>query len=200
MSQHRQLPRGSSSRAAVPSRARILAAVAAAPLMAAVAVVAPADAAGFVESTHKEGLFYGNFDEGLLLFVGATPEQFCSGDEPTVPSRVFVRGGTVTEKVGPVALPIYLYESELGAPELIDEVCGGADVEPLAQGVGNVKMRIVVHPVDDEVHIVNRTIGTATSPEATYKVKGTADLMVVGGEVQGDPSEFQGLRVSRTGA
>lgn len=165
---------------------------------------------GYEETTVTEGLFYGDFDEDLVLFVGETPVGICSGaDEPTHDARVFRRNdGRVSIKVDGSKQSIHLYESELGAPEFIDATCAALSddddstqpVEPFAEGEGTVRMRNEERP-DGTVHVVNSTVGSATDADGvTYRVRAWADLMIVEGVPQGDPADFQGLRVTRTGS
>lgn len=170
---------------------------------------AQAGPAGYEEQPHVEGLFYGDFDQGVLLFAGTTAQEFCNGDEPTHDARVFHRSdGSVDIKVDASRQPIYLYASPLGAPELIDATCeamsdgdpGTVPLEPFAVGDGLVRMRIKIAP-DGTVHVVNSTVGTAYSEDdTTWRVRGWVDLMIVDGVPAGDPSEFQGLRATPTGA
>lgn len=170
---------------------------------------AQASGAGFEEQPHVEGLFYGDFDRDILLFAGATAEDFCTGDEPTHDARVFDRSdGSVDIKVDTSEQPIYLYASPLGAPELIGATCDAMfdgdpntiPLEPFAEGPGVVRMRIQIAP-DGTVHVVNSTVGTASSADGTtWKVRGWADLTIVDGIPVGDPAEFQGLRAILTGA
>lgn len=162
---------------------------------------------GFVEAGLDEGgLFYGNFDEDVLLFAGGTAVDFCNGIEPTHDARLFFRAdGGLNFKVDNSLQPIYLYSTPLGAPEFVGATCealeGGADpVEPFAQGEGRVRMRLDIQ-ADGSVHVVNSTVGTASSDDGTtWKVRGWADLLVVGGVPQGSPEDFQGLRIAKTGS
>lgn len=161
-------------------------------------------AADVAEQPFEEGLFYGNFDEGVLLFAGATTEDFCNDIQPTATSRVFTHDdGSVEIEVDDVVWPIHLYASPLGAPELIDETCMAMfdddpdtlPVEPYATGEGQVQARIEVAP-DGTEHVVNSAEGSATSSDGTvWQVRGHADLQIVDGVPVGDPAEFQGLSV-----
>lgn len=178
-------------------------------MLLAVVTGAHADRAGYEEQPHVDGLFYGDFDQKILLFAGATTQEFCTGVQPTHDARVFHRSdGSVDIKVDASRQPIYLYASPLGAPELIDMTCeamfdgdpGSVPLEPFAVGEGLVRMRIEIAP-DGTMHVVNSTVGTAsTADDTTWKVRGWADLMVVDGVPAGNPSEFQGLRAIPTGA
>jgi len=156
-----------------------------------------------------EGLFYGDFGKQIQLYAGGTAEDFCNGDEPTHDARVFTRrDGSIDIMVDASKQPIYLYSSPLGGPELIAETCkvmsdndpDTVPLEPFAEGEGLVRMRIKVTP-DGPVHVVNSTVGTASSADGTtWKVRGSADLMIVEGVPVGDPANFQGLRINQTGA
>lgn len=168
--------------------------------------VAQAGARGFEEAQLEEGLFYANFDEDILLFVGSTAEDFCNEVEPTHDARVFHRSdGSVDIKVDASEQPIYLYSSELGAPELIEATCeamnnGEPTLQPFAEGEGLVRMRIEIAP-EGTVHVVNSTVGAASSTDGTtWRVRGWADLMIVDDAPVGDPADFQGLRAVLTGA
>ncbi|MDX1622202.1 MAG: hypothetical protein R3320_14490 [Nitriliruptorales bacterium] len=177
-------------------------------MLVGLATGAHAQSAGFDEQQHEEGLFYGNFDQDILLFAGGTTEDACNGDEPTHSARVFSRhDGSVDIMVDASEQPIYLYSSPLGAPELLAATCAAmfdsdpstVPLEPFAEGAGLVRMRIEI-AADGTVHVVNSTVGAATSADGTtWTVRGWADLMVVDGIPIGDPAEFQGLRITRTG-
>lgn len=178
-------------------------------LLAGSITAATAGPRGYDEQPHVEGLFYGDFDQEILLFAGATTEDFCNGNEPTHDARVFQRSdGSVDIMVDASEQPIYLYSSPLGAPELIAVTCealfdGDPDTVapvPFAVGDGLVRMRIDVEP-DGTVHVVNSTVGSAISADGTtWRVRGWADLMIVDGMPVGDPADFQGLQVALTGA
>lgn len=178
-------------------------------LLAGSITTATAGPQGYDEQPHVEGLFYGDIDKEIQLFVGATTADFCNGNEPTASARVFNRhDGSVDIKVDAVTYPIYLYSSPLGGPELIDATCEAmfdsdpntVPLEPFAHGDGLVRMRIEIAP-DGTVHIVNSTVGAATSADGTtWRVRSWADLMVIDGVPVGHPADFQGLRITRTGA
>lgn len=176
-----------------------------------VGLVGPATARGrgFERAVISEGLFYGDFEQDVLLFVGGTTAAICDGaDEPTHRARVFERrDGSVDIKVDGSEQPIFLYSSELGAPQFIEATCAamsdGDDstvpVEPFAVGEGTVKIRNTIEP-DGTFDVVNSTRGSATGPDGTtFRVRGWADLTIVDGVPQGDPADFQGLRVTATG-
>lgn len=176
-------------------------------LLVAFVATAQAGAAGFDAGQHEEILFYGNFDQGILLFAGGTAEDHCNEEPPTFDARVFTRrDGSIDLKVNSTEVPIYLYSSEFGSPpELIDATCAELDadrsvpLQPFADGEGRVRMRLEFAP-DGNVHVVNSTVGAASAADGTtWRVRGWADLMIVDGKPVGDPSEFQGLRVTRTG-
>lgn len=174
-------------------------------------LVAAATAQGFEEGVVTEGgLFYGNFDEDVLLFVGETTADICNGEEqPTHEARVFEHeDGSIVTKVDGSVQPIYLYSSDLGAPEFIGATCAAmfdgdestVPVEPFAAGEGTVRMRVTIEPAGT-LEIVNTTVGSATAGDGTtYRVRAWADLMIVDGVPQGDPADFQGLRIAQAGA
>lgn len=190
-------------------RRTVTAVLAASLLLAGSATAAFAEPQGYDKQPYVEGFFYGDFDEEVLLFAGATAENFCNGDEPTHDARVFHRNdGSTDIKVNASQQPIYLYSSPLGAPELIAATCEAlgdgdpatAPLDPFATGDGQVRIRLEIAP-DGTVHAVNSTVGTATSADGTtWKVRGWADLMIVDGVPVGSPTEFQGLRIALTGA
>ncbi|HSM43446.1 MAG TPA: hypothetical protein VK969_00355, partial [Acidimicrobiia bacterium] len=64
---------------------------------------------------------------------------------------------------------------------------------------GNLKARISVLP-DGVLEVSNSVNGKATSDDATqWKVRTWADLTVIDGVPQGDPAEFQGLKIQQIG-
>lgn len=160
------------------------------------------------EDVFEEAFFYGDAEEEVQLFAGATAEDFCNDIQPTATSRVSTRDdGSVEIVVEEVTWQIYLYDSPLGGPELIDATCEAlfdddpdtVPLQPYATGQGLVRARNVVAP-DGSVHVVNSTQGSASAPDGTtWRVSGSADLQIVDGIPQGDPAEFQGLRVERIG-
>lgn len=192
-------------RKGTPTRRTVTVIAAAITMLAGLVVAAEAAGAGFAVETHVEGLFYGDSDEGVQLFAGATAEDFCNENEPTHAARVFHRNdGSVDLMVDAVRQPIYLYSSTLGGPELIEATCaalatGEPPLQPFAEGEGLVRMRIGIAP-DGTVHVVNSTVGAASSADGTtWRVRGWADLMIVDGVPVGSPADFQGLRVTMTG-
>lgn len=168
---------------------------------------AQADSRGFDQVPWTEGFFYGDFE--IALFAGATAAQFCTGEEPTHDARLFTRrDGTLEFKVDASRQPLYLYATPLGGPEFVEQTCAAlldgdpatVPLEPFAVGEGQVRLRFALAPTG-EIHIVNSAIGSATSADGqTWRVRGWADLMVVDGAPVGSPTEFQGLRIARTGA
>lgn len=207
--------------------ARIIAVVAATTmLVGAVLTNADAQPRGFVETTHTEALFYGDFDlelpegdlgPGIALFAGGTAEDFCPADhddnpetppitnEPDHDARIFERNdGTFELMVDSSRQPIFLYATPLGGPQLVAAVCdalaeGSEPLQPFAEGEGLVRMRMEIAP-DGTVDIVNSALGSATSTDGTtWQVRGWADLTIVDGAPVGSPTEFQGIRVTRTG-
>lgn len=164
-------------------------------------LVGAAQAGGYDEGAVTEGLFYGNFDEDVLLFSGGTAADFCSFDEPTHEARVFHReDGSTDIKVDGSEQPIYLYATDLGAPEFLDATCP-APPQPFAEGRGTVRMRLTISPEGVPVRIVNSTVGSASAADGTtWHVRGWADLTFVDGVLQGGPEDFQGLHIAETGA
>jgi hypothetical protein len=163
---------------------------------------------GYDEQDHGAGRFYGNFEQGILLFT-ENVESICTGaPEPTVSARVFHRkDGTVQVKVNAREVQIVLYRSPLGAPEFIDETCTAlfdddpatVPVQPFATGTANFKERITIPPdgVEDHANGVN---GFATGTDGTtWKVRTWADFIIDDGVLIGDPAEFQGLAIHRIG-
>jgi hypothetical protein len=160
---------------------------------------------GYEEIEHPAGRFYGNFEEGVLLFTGGGVEEICNeGPEPMVLARVFERrNGTTVLRANTRDMPFVLYHSELGAPEFIDQTCQAlvdddpatTPVQPFASGTGRFRERIVTTPdgVEDHFNAVN---GRATGSDGTiWKVRTWADFIVDNGELIGDPAEFQGLTI-----
>jgi hypothetical protein len=163
---------------------------------------------GYHEQDHDVGRFYGNFEQGVLLFTEHV-EPICTGaPEPVVPARVFHRkDGTVQVKVNVRELPIVLYRSPLGAPEFIDETCTAlfdddpatVPVQPFATGTANFKERITISPDGVEDHF-NGVNGFATGTDGTtWKVRTWADFVIDDGVLIGDPAEFQGLAIHQIG-
>ena len=164
----------------------------------------PATASPDVEERPID-LFYGDFDDDLLLFAGQEPTDFCTGETPTVDQlRVWHRrDGSRVLRGSEGGVPLYLYSSDLGAPEFIEQTCGAlfdddavtVPQEPLASGHGSVAQRIVERPDGTEEHR-NRVRGQVFSSDRTRsRVCGWADLVIVDGIPVGDPADFQGLRV-----
>jgi hypothetical protein len=193
-------------RKGTPTRRTVTVIAATITMLVGLVAAAQAGGSGFDVEPHEEGLFYGDFDREVLLFAGATTEDFCNENEPTHAARVFHRNdGSVDIMVDAVRQPIYLYSSSLGGPELIETTCealakGESPLQPFAEGEGLIRMRIGISP-DGTVHVVNSTVGAASSVDGTtWRVRGWADLMIVDGAPVGSPTEFQGLRVVQTGA
>lgn len=160
------------------------------------------------ERPHEEALFYGNFTDEVLLFAGATTQDFCTGNQPTNTARVSTHAdGSETVEVDADNQPFHLYASPLGGPELIDATCEAmfdddpdtVPLAPYATGEGRFRIRIEQAP-DGSAHVINSATGSVTSPAGpTWQVRGWADLEIVDGMPLGDPATFQGLAVQRTG-
>lgn len=173
-------------------------------LLGGTSMTATATPQGYEEIDQKIAFFYGDFDEDVLLFAGATPAEWC-GEDPGVPSVGTLApkpdGTTVLRSIDR-DVPLYLYSSDLGAPEYIGATCAvlfdgdptTVPDEPFATGTGMVKQKVVEQGDGVERH-VNSVVGRAWSPTDRYVLKAWADLMVVDGVPQGDPAEFQGLTV-----
>jgi len=163
---------------------------------------------GWEPGTEKSDRFYGNFDQDVLLFAGASAEATCREEIPSVASRVRAKkNGVVVVTIAPQRVKTYLYATDLGAPEFLAETCaalGDADpatlpVQPFATGSGNLRERVEVSP-DDGTAVVNSVRGHASNTAGeTWRIRGWADLVVEDGIPVGDPAEFQGLTVIRTG-
>lgn len=166
-------------------------------------------AQGFIPDTLEYGFFYGTFDEqpNIALFAGGTFEDFCAADPDggpgTAPLRVFPRrDGTTDLKVNDKDQEIYLYETEFDdIPEWLGAVCptlggGGAAPAWFATGEADLKVRVSVLSATT-VEVANSVNGTATGTDGTeYKVRGTADLVVVNDVPQGDPRDFVGFKLT----
>ncbi len=174
-------------------------------LMVAVAAPASATAKGFIEAELEEGFFYGTFDQSpnVALTAGNPIEGFCLGEEGTAPLRVFERkNGAVDLKVNTKNWPIYLYETDFNdVPAWLEDICPGivagqTPPEPFATGEADLKVRTSVVS-EDLIEVSNSVNGKATSTDGTeYKVRATADLVVVDGVPQGDPRDFIGFTLT----
>lgn len=171
------------------------------------AVAAPAWAAdpqGYVEDELNYGYFYDKLDQGVAVFAGGPVESFCSGhDKGSAPLRIFERSdGSVDLKADARNQPIWVYQAEVPAPVLEEQVCTGqiAPPEAFATGTANLKVRISILG-DGVVEVFNSVNGTATAADGTeWKVRTWADLTVVNGVPQGDPAEFQGVKIQQIGS
>lgn len=166
------------------------------------AVPAVAEPRGFVEDDFHYGFFYASFDLGVAVFAGGPVESFCEGEPGSAPLRVFERNdGSVDLKVEARDQPFWVYQSDVEPPVLVEQVCSGqiAPPEAFATGSGNLKVRISILP-DGVQEVFNGVNGKATSADGTqWKVRTWADLTVIGGVPQGDPAEFQGVRIQQIG-
>ena len=169
---------------------------------------ASASAKGFIEDELEYGYFFGTFDQtpNVTLFAGGPIEKFCDDNPGTAPLRVFPRAdGTVDLKVNDKDQPIYLYETTFNdgdyIPMWLDAICPGIGAGdeppvPFATGSADLKVRITV-VTDDHLKISNSVSGKATGTDGTaYKVRGTADLVVVDGAPVGDPRDFVGFKLT----
>lgn len=173
-----------------------------------------ANGQGYIAAPFGVGYFYGTFgeDPNTVLLVGGTAQDFCDvaeaedispfdaePGEATV--RVFERqDGSEELKVNSKDQPIHLYDSgDLGALPFMDAVCAeywssGDLPEPFASGEADLKVR---NGIDgDVVDVFNSVNGTATGVDGTeYKVRASADLVVIDGELQGNPADFVELEL-----
>lgn len=181
--------------------------VAAMAVAAVVGLATGAHATGYAEVPFEEGaFFYGDLDAGVLLFSGESAEELCDGDDVVHHARLFHGAdGSLTFKVDGSTQPLYLYATPLDAPEFADATCAALEagepiVQPFAEGEGTVRMRFTVN-ADGTLHMVNSALGAVVDGDgAMWRVRGQADLMIVDGVPVGDPSDFQGLQYTRTGA
>lgn len=171
------------------------------------AVAAPAWAAdpqGYVEDELNYGYFFDDLDQGVAVFAGGPVESFCSGhDKGSAPLRVFERSdGSVDLKANARNQPFWVYHVDVPAPVLEEQVCTGQIAPPdaFATGTGNLKVRISIL-ADGIIDVFNGINGTATAADGTeWKVRTWADLTLVNGVPQGDPAEFQGLKIQQIGS
>lgn len=169
-----------------------------------VAAAAPAGAEpkGFVQGELQYGFFYANFDAGVSVFAGGPVESFCDSDPGRAPLRVFERNdGSVDLMVDASNQPIWVYQSFLEPPVLVEQVCSGqiAPPEAFATGTANLKVRISILGNGGE-EVFNGVNGKATAGDGTqWKVRTWADLTVIDGIPQGDPAEFQGVKIQQIG-
>lgn len=166
------------------------------------AAPAVADPQGFVEDELHYGFFYANFDEAVTVFAGGPVQSFCGGDPGTAPLRVYERNdGSVDLMVDARNQPIWVYQSDLEPPILVEQVCSG-QIEPpetVATGTANLKARISILP-NGVQEVSNGVNGKATSDDGTrWKVRTWADFTVIDGLPQGDPAEFQGVKIQQIG-
>ena len=164
----------------------------------------PAGAKGFVEGDFEYGFFYGTFNENpnVALFAGGPIEDFCDSDPGTAMERVFFKqDGSVDIKVNEKSQSIYLYYTEFNdIPIWLDEICpgiigGDTPPSPFAAGVADLKVRLSIDGA--VIDFFNSINGKATGVDGTeYKVRGSADFVVIDGELQGDPAEFVDFKLT----
>ncbi len=174
-------------------------------LMVGVAVPAAADPQGHIEDVLEYGYFYGTFDQSpnVALFAGGTLEQFCFEDPGLADLRVFFKAdGSLDLKVNDKHQPIYLYYTDFNdIPEWLGAVCpgiaGGADApQPFAWGEADLKVRMSLVS-ESRIEIFNSVNGKAMAADGTwYKVHGSADFAVVNGELDSDPKDFVGFKLT----
>ena len=165
-------------------------------------MTATANPQGYDEIDQRIAFFYGDFDDDVLLFAGGTAAEFCADDTgvPSVAKLWAKPDGTTVLRSIDRDVPLYLYHSDLGAPEFIGATCevlfdGDPDTvpdTPFATGSGLVKQKLTYLTTGDEHH-VNKVVGRASGPGARYIVKAWADLVVGEFGPVGDPADFQGL-------
>ena len=196
---------------ATPGRS-VVTVLAALVLVVTAATAAMATPQGYIEDEAGIGYFYGTFDQdpNVSLIAGGTAEEFCldNPDDPfnaepwSAPMRVFPRtDGSVDLKVNTKDVPINLYYTEIGdGPAWIAQVCdvylsGGPAPEPFASGLADVKVRVSVIS-EGLVDVFNSVNGFATGTDGSeYRVRASADLVVVDGVPVGDPSDFVGFEL-----
>lgn len=197
------------SQTTASSAGRTAAAIAAA-VTAAAALAACAEAEpDFLEETQQEGLFYGNADEAVALFAGATAVEFCDDEQPVFDAKLYeFEDGSTRLEIEPSPASLYLYDTPLEPPEFLNETCtalfdrdeGTIPLEPFATGEGELR-NIIDTAADGTVEVSNTSSGTVTAEDgSTIDVVGTADLMIVDGQLVGSPDEFQSLQLERTGS
>jgi hypothetical protein len=129
-------------------------------------------------------------------------ESFCDGDPGTAPLRVFERNdGSVDLMVDARNQPFWVYHSDIDPPVLVEQVCTGqiAPPEVFATGTANLKVRISILP-GGVLEVRNSVNGKATADDGTqWKVRTWADLTVINGVPQGNPAEFQGVKIHQIG-
>jgi len=171
-------------------------------MIMAAAAPALAEPRGFIEDEFPYGFFYLNFDEGVSVFAGGPVESFCEGEPASAPSRVFERNdGSVDFMVDARDQPFWVYHSDIEPPVLLEQICTGqtAPPEAFAIGTGNLKVRFSVMS-DGVLEVRNSVNGKATAGDGTHwKVRTWADVTIIDGVPQGDPAEFQGVKIQQIG-
>jgi hypothetical protein len=183
-------------------RRKMILLVTAIAMIVAAAAPAGAEPRGFVEDELHFGFFYANFDAGVSVFAGGPVESFCDGDPGTAPLRVFERkDGSVDLMVDARNQPIWVYESFLEPPVLVEQVCSGRIAPPAAFATGTANLKVRISILTNGVQeVVNGVNGKATAGDGTqWKVRTWADLTVIDGIPQGDPAEFQGVKIHKIG-
>jgi hypothetical protein len=172
-----------------------------------VATTASAEPQGYVEDEYQYGFFYGTpetfqGEEGLVTFAGGPAEAFCDGDPGTATARMFFRqDGSIDLKVDAKDQPIWVYETDLEAMELLDEACTSGTVpDAFATGTAALKVRMTIN-TDGSLAIFNSINGTAIADDGSgWKVRGSADFGVdENGGLIGNPEEFVVLEIRQIG-
>lgn len=169
-----------------------------------VATTASAAPQGYVEDEFQYGYFYGTpetfqGEEGMVLFAGGPAEAFCDGDPGRATARTFFRhDGSIDIKVDAKDQPIWVYETDLGAIELLDEACDPNTPTPevFAEGTALLKVRMTIN-TDGTLDIFNSINGKVTAADGSWwKVRGSADFGVAAnGDLIGNPAEFVFLEI-----
>lgn len=170
-------------------------------MIVASATPALAQSRGFVEDELQYGFFYANLDAEVSVFAGGPVESFCEGDPGSAPLRVFERkDGSVDLKVDAKNEPIWVYQSNIEPPVLLGQVCTGQIAPPEAFATGTADLKVRISITDGTEEISNGVNGKATAADGTrWKVRTWADFSVVDGVLQGDPAEFQGVKIRQIG-
>lgn len=161
------------------------------------------------------GFVYSTFGESpdIVALAGGTAEEFCESNpddpfngEPGVATQRIREwpDGSIRFTINSRSQALHLYEVDGAAPVWLEETCdahlsGQSTPEPFASGTARVRSRVTVRP-DGVVDVFNSASGEVRGSDGErYRVRGTADLVVVDGAPVGDPPDFVDLRVRRIG-